>query len=264
MILKAAGDLEIKLNNKLSKLFDESIQNVIKKLISIGKLDPAKFSELMDLINNGPELQKILSRDLNMAANKAGQNVVSQLREGGITASATKFSENTRSILENHAFEASQRTLDRVRGNVMQNLTESYQEGYGIDKAAAKLKTDFTKMKKYELKRVARTEINSAQNLGSYETMEDLNVEFQRWISAHDRRVRGNDPKDKADHRKMDGQIVRVGDKFSNGLRYPGDRNGRIEEWINCRCTLGPFIMPYGKKAPDKRYFYEEDLLDDT
>jgi hypothetical protein len=60
----------------------------------------------------------------------------------------------------------------------------------------------------------------------------------------------------------MHGQIVRVGDQFSNGLRYPGDRTGEIAEWINCRCTTVPFIMPIGFIAPPGvLHFYEDELL---
>jgi len=59
---------------------------------------------------------------------------------------------------------------------------------------------------------------------------------------------------------------VRVGEPFSNGLYYPGDRSGgdgTIREWINCRCRLVPFLMPEGKMAPiGKNWFYEGDLKD--
>ncbi|SDW16985.1 hypothetical protein SAMN05444487_101430 [Marininema mesophilum] len=33
-----------------------------------------------------------------------------------------------------------------------------------------------------------------------------------------------NWPRDKADHRKLHGQVIRRGERFSNGLRYPRDR----------------------------------------
>ena len=39
-------------------------------------------------------------------------------------------------------------------------------------------------------------------------------------------------------HRRLDGEKVEVGKKFSNGLRYPADPNGSYAEIMNCRCTL--------------------------
>ncbi len=59
--------------------------------------------------------------------------------------------------------------------------------------------------------------------------MQDLDIGFQQWWSAKDSRVRGRNPKDKADYIKMHGEIVRVGDEFSNGLLHPGDKGRKIE-----------------------------------
>lgn len=39
-------------------------------------------------------------------------------------------------------------------------------------------------------------------------------------------------------HRKVDGEIRELDEKFSNGLMMPGDPNGKASEVINCRCGL--------------------------
>lgn len=172
------------------------------------------------------------------------------------------FSGQYAKLIRDHAFEASARTMERMTGDVMVNLAKSYEEGLGIDKAAERLTGKFESMKDYELERIARTEIQSHQNEGSHLTLVEQGVEYEMWWSADDIRVRGNEPEDTADHIILHGQIVRTGDNFSNGLLYPGDRNGPIEEWINCRCRLVSFIMPEGYMAPPgKNYFYEGDLV---
>jgi len=156
--------------------------------------------------------------------------------------------------IKKHIFEASENTMNRLIGDVMDNLSQSYKEGYGYNKAAEMLKDVFVNMETYELEMVARTEIAGQENLGMHEGNKELGVEYEKWRTARDADVRDS-------HQELEGQIVRVGDRFSNGLEYPGDRSGPIEEWINCRCTLMPYILPEGMIAPELPYFYEKDLV---
>ena len=111
-------------------------------------------------------------------------------------------------------------------------------------------------MKGWESRRIARTEINSAQNEGAFSAYDDLGVEYQMWWTGKDNRVRDS-------HRPLHGHIVAVGNTFSNGLLYPGDKSGPIKEWINCRCTSIPYIIPLGKMAPPGLTEFTEDQLID-
>lgn len=51
------------------------------------------------------------------------------------------------------------------------------------------------------------------------------------WIHMGDDRVRPQ-------HLAVGGETVDMSANFSNGLRFPGDFNGPISEWANCRCVL--------------------------
>ena len=42
----------------------------------------------------------------------------------------------------------------------------------------------------------------------------------------------------RSSHASVDGETVELGQTFSNGLRWPGDRAGGIEETAGCQCTL--------------------------
>lgn len=172
-----------------------------------------------------------------------------------------EFSQEVSDRMKHDTFIASQGTIDRMSGNVMDNIKDSYEQGYGIDKAAVNLQDVFDDMEDWELKRVARTEINGAQNLGAEATMRQLGIQYNLWRTAGDARVRGNRPEDTADHKYLDGQITTVGGRFSNGLTRPGDRNGPIKEWIQCRCALIPYLMPEGYAAPSMSFFYASDLV---
>ena len=257
-------EAENRLNRKLSQLFSKVGNKLVKALLSEGVLDKTQINSFsMYIDENQATLENIFNQEIEGSATRGGKNMVTLLKEKGLKLSFSQFDNNTKDILKTNAFEASQTTLDKVKGNVMDSLTTSYQNGEGIKKAAQNLKKEFDGMTKGGLRRIARTEINGAQNQGSYLTLKDLDVEYKMWETAKDSRVRGNNAKDKANHRKLHGQIVPIHDKFSNGLMYPGDRSGRIEDWIQCRCTLVPFIMPSDKMAPPgKSYFYERDLVD--
>lgn len=157
--------------------------------------------------------------------------------------------------IRKEVFTASQTTLARVDQRITSNLAESYNEGLGIKDAGRKIEKEFSSLKGWEAKRIARTEINSAQNMGAFNSYDELGVEYHQWWSGQDERVRDS-------HQHLHGKIVRVGNTFSNGLKHPGDRSGPLKEWINCRCTSLPFIMPVGMMAPPGMIeFTEEDLV---
>lgn len=52
-------------------------------------------------------------------------------------------------------------------------------------------------------------------------------------------------------HRKCDGEVRAVGEKFSNGSKRPGD--GPAGEVINCRCCLTPVLEGFTPDAPIRR-----------
>lgn len=55
-----------------------------------------------------------------------------------------------------------------------------------------------------------------------------IEAEYE-WISKRDDKVRET-------HRKVDGEVRKDGERFSNGLRWPRDPFGTLEETMNCRC----------------------------
>lgn len=105
------------------------------------------------------------------------------------------------------------------------------------------LKHDWPGIAGWRFDRIARTESLIGVNSGSFETMRRNGVQFIEWQAHLDNRVRPS-------HREMDGYEVKVGDKFPNGCRYPGDPDASIKEIVNCRCVLAP-VNP-DLMAPDR------------
>ena len=262
-VLKATprwqSEAEAELTGELQSLFRTVTEQVIEELILGGRVPGDDLSRRV-LIRFIREMATPAGEAIEASAQSAAQHgrnqVIAELQRQGSSISFTDLPRSALDVIRDRAFEASEGTIERITGDVMANLTKSYEDGLGIQEAARNLREVFEGMEDYELRRVARTEIISAQNEGTFLTEQELGIEFHEWIATVDSRTRDA-------HVEIDGVIVKVGDLFPNGLRYPGDRNGPIEEWINCRCREAVFLMPEGKMAPPGvSSFRDSDLID--
>jgi len=277
---------ENRLYQKLRELIRQKNKEILAELMKLDRIPGSDIeikALLLPLIEAKEEYNNIVMDNTQEAIRTGMTRTVNELKRQGLGKSIQgnmrfylngsikaasisgidfdEFSHDISQRLREQTFIASEQTIDRMTGNVMENLKDSFEQGYGIDKAADNLGNVFENMQGYELERVARTEINGAQNRGAEATMLQLGIQYDLWRTAGEERVRGSRPEDTADHVYLDGQISPVGGNFSNGLSRPGDRSGPIAEWINCRCTLIPYLMPEGFIAPEMSFFYESDLI---
>lgn len=253
---RAEAKLERELKGLLGTVFDQTVQELLKHKVMPADL-MAQRAITGHILGVQEDYARILDRNVHRAA-LHGREEIAELLPGRLEFD--DFAVHTKQALREYVFIASERTISRMAGDVMGELVHGYEGGLGIDQIAENLKLQFDGMMDWELKRVARTEINSFQNVGAYLTCQELGVEYHQWWTAEDERVRETE---QANHVEMHGQIVKLGERFSNGLEYPGDRNGPIEEYINCRCRPVPFFIPEGMRVPTgKTYFYPEDLVD--
>jgi SPP1 gp7 family putative phage head morphogenesis protein len=116
---------------------------------------------------------------------------------------------------------ASQITQGVLLGESIPKIAERMQAVTGSNRAAAV--------------RLARTSTTAAENSGrvdSYKRAKGLGIKVQQeWVATLDLRTRSS-------HREIDREKVEVGEKFSNGCRYPGDPEAPYAQTANCRCTL--------------------------
>ena len=258
---KRALPAEIRLNRRTNTLFNKVITATLTELKRTGQV-PGDASVVRGITSAfdqyGPKIIEEIAKETIRQAQQGRSRTLQEAGLYTILRDKVPLPDHTYNLIKNRAFEASAQTLTRMRSDVMEVLAQSYREGHGIDKAANLLKDKFVSMRDYELVRIARTEINSGQNQGAYETEREFHINYHMVVLTTIGKRRHYE---RADHTYMHGQIVRVGEPFSNGLLYPGDMSGPIEEWINCRCRLVPFIMPEGFTAPAQGFFYEEDLI---
>jgi hypothetical protein len=101
----------------------------------------------------------------------------------------------------------------------------------------------------FQTARIVRTEINRAANVGTMAAVDTSEYEMNKeWISAHDRRTRGNPmtgQNDHADHWNMNGLVVGYEEKFTDTrsktqLSFPGDPEAGAADTVNCRCSVAP------------------------
>lgn len=248
-----------KLENEILSLIDENeIFNITTNNLA-EEIIASHFEEYYDIIlnynikayDNGSEYVSSITKI------RKNESIISKAIKS-ITFNVSElfgYSENIYSNLRNQTFQGSTKTMERANTNINNVISEGYKEGLGNKEIGKNIQNEFKGLKSWEAERIATTEVNGAQSLGAYEQYFENNTEYHQWLGAGDDRMRNT-------HRELDGEIVKVGTPFSNGLLHPGDRNGPIKEWIYCRCTTVPWICPYNMMVPPGMVrFRESDLI---
>ena len=242
------------------KEYNNNLESVLFSSGKIREFDKSRASgkRIVERLINFRRKGNVLNRKYTVLKADLNDAVSSTITKDKLFGTSPDVHEN----LETRTYQLSEKTLARVDGQIHDIIVNGYEEGMGIDKVSRDIRRRFGQLKTWESVRIARTEIHNSQCLGVIKGYDDMGVEYIQWSTARDSRVRGLKPKDSADHIHMEGEIIRMGGVFSNGLMYPGDMNGPAAEIINCRCQALPFIIPYGYIAPpDMAQFREDDLI---
>ncbi len=119
-----------------------------------------------------------------------------------------------------------------VVDTVQEKLRDALREGFAANEHPRELKDRIREVMNGETKRstaIARQESGEVINGGRYEAMDAEGVTEHEWSTARDGKVR--------ESHQIDGQVVKIGERFSNGLRYPNDPQAPAEEVVGCRCV---------------------------
>jgi len=113
-----------------------------------------------------------------------------------------------------------------TRDKVTKQINEGLAEGEGVVKISDRINNTYKEFPTWRSDMIARTESTAANNEGFIEAYKQSGVTTHKeWIAVMDARTR-------PEHQALDGKIVKVGERFSNGLMYPQEPN--------CRCVIGP------------------------
>lgn len=127
--------------------------------------------------------------------------------------------------------QTTQKELQEAINAIQQGLVE----GDSWDAMRQSVRKIFKDAKGYRADAIAETAATAGFERGQLEAFQEAGMDARRWLTQRDSNVR-------ASHQALDGEIAKLDEDFSNGLRYPGDPNGPVGEVIRCRCTTLPLL----------------------
>lgn len=221
-------------------------QNIVSS--KIGGIIEALYIEV------GTRFAKLTWSDLQAQRRQAKKSL--SVKGFGFNADWVKFIKEYlfRFLLDKIVFELSNTT----RTAILTVLSNSIEQGLGVNETVRNLKD--LPISKTQAARIVRTEITRAANTGTMAASDSFEYEqTKEWMSAHDKRTRGQHLGDHASHIGLDGQVIDVNDYFTdpiNGdqLMFPGDPQATAASTINCRCTIAVVakIDSNGRLIPKK------------
>jgi hypothetical protein len=137
--------------------------------------------------------------------------------------------------------EAVNKTSINTAGRIINGVLEqSVTEGLGAYETATRIKKGLieegVQYNQWRALRIARTEIMTASNAGSFEGAKATGEALQKyWIATYDQKTRDTHLVIESQNPKMMNETFRVG---AWDMQHPLDPAGGPEEVINCRCAL--------------------------
>lgn len=124
--------------------------------------------------------------------------------------------------------------IDVLKARITSEVSRGIATGMTFKQVAKQLEGQ-TRIGYNKAVRIARTEGHRVQCSAAMDAMtaaKDNGADvIKQWDSTLDGRTRHS-------HAVVDGEIRELNERFSNGLRFPGDSGGPASEVVNCRCAL--------------------------
>lgn len=117
-------------------------------------------------------------------------------------------------------------------------VLDAQENNLTMDELAKNIKDEFKEFSRYRAYRIARTEAQNALGFAHYAAGEKAQeilgqTLYGEWVTSNDDRVRDS-------HAAVHGEKVKLGESFSNGLKYAGEYTNATDskDNINCRCVV--------------------------
>jgi phage portal protein BeeE len=191
------------------------------------------LSAILKIIrDDDAELQKIVRRFHVVALNEGAKQIGDLLKIDtliGIDNPHVKAFLDTRANLIT--------SVNKTTGDqILEAVKSGINAGETPENIATGIKRVFNTRKDVDADFIARQEVGSALNGGRFLQTKEEGADGYEWLSSRD----GNVRETHAPGTGVDGEIVALGDQFSNGCRYPQDPEGEKKEVLGCRCIGMP------------------------
>lgn len=213
--------METRLNRRLNTIFNKMINNLLRDPLYTGR-------DVEEMVRGA--YGSVIPSTYHQATLE-----ISKL-PGIDVSSAIKGPSSWGKLMEDRTFKASERTIDRMTGDVLGKMREHVTDGKSQDKTIKELSNELRDMKRYELQRITKTETHSIYMEAKQDLFNKVDVIVgKEWVITGDNT--------RPWHEEADGQVVPFDEPFSvmdEELMYPGDMDGSAENVINCYCNMNP------------------------
>ena len=186
------------------------------------------------VITFGNATYRVLKIEANQKADTFGFNAI--------------WTKDVLAFLSQQGFELVSDITKTTKDKLLSIIDKAINEGSSIDQIVKNiLSDDQLGYAAFRARRIARTEVMRASNIGAMKGAEahDFEVDKQ-WISARDIRTR-RIPRNEFDHIALDGVVVDYNETFNSvgkegqqvAAMQPGDITQPAGFTINCRCAVG-------------------------
>lgn len=222
--------LENKYIKDLRRFFERQGDDVVESIIRGNTIDgDVKVNKPESIIDDMAAELYVIIRDRNIEASEFG--ATQALKDLGIKGTADF---GTVQAVQDRALRVTGEINETTKRAIREATVAGAAEGESIDAIAKRISQVYSDASINRSKTIARTEVVGASNKARADEYIKHGVEKKEWLNSQDGSVR--------DTHLINGEIVNQGERFSNGLYYPGDYGGGPEEVINCRCALAPVI----------------------
>jgi SPP1 gp7 family putative phage head morphogenesis protein len=190
--------------------------------------DPTWWGQQLD------SLKKTARENFTAALDMEGQELLGLFLDMGMPTGGqwSIWDHGAVSALSNHVNRGTLADItDTLRTSVRDRIEEGIKQGLTEDDIADSIR-DVYAAARGRAGTIARTELGGVLNESRNNAFISEGFEYQSWLSARDEKVR--------EAHQIDGEVVKMGEEFSNGLKYPNDPDGEPEEICNCRCVALP------------------------
>lgn len=173
--------------------------------------------------------------------------------------------------IRRHGFRITQDAVQRTHEFVRIAIARSRAEQLPTNSAELRAMIDAAfdeRRKRWQIRRIARTEVHSVQEEASYLAARQAGIENKQWVTAHDDKVRaGDETGDAANHKALETagpipfELTWKDPKSGAELKYPGDMDGANVsgvDTINCRCTWVAYFADAEKRIGSEVGIYKQ------